>query len=234
MPVAGLEETERLARLKTRFLRYWPDLACRLVNLESRFLNPSDRTLVVGAGRFPELAGTAVVNIDIRPFRDIKVVCDVQALCFRPGVFDSIVCHQVLEHVADADLAVAQMYHVLKPSGILIATVPFYFPFHASPLDFRRWTVPGLHATFKHFEELDSGMHVGPVSAALTAIQHFTGLLAPGFYLSYAVKGVLGYGLFLFKYLDLLIARLPHAIDMAASVFYVGRKPANEVDRDGV
>ena|SRR2546426_9611715 len=219
-------ESDRLAGLKDRFIRYWPNVCCVLVNLESRYLADAGRVLFVGSGRNSTRKGPQVVNIDIRPFEGVNVVSDAQALPFKAGTFEALVCHQVLEHVPDADKAVREMGRVLKPGGILIVTVPFYFPFHASPYDYRRWTVPGLRITFGHFYEVASGIHIGPVSAMLTAFQHFAGLLIPNFYLSYAARAILGFVIFPFKYLDLLLSRLPNAIYMAASVFYVGRKPS--------
>lgn len=227
--MSEFKEGDRLSRLKTAYIRYWPDLSCYLVDLDSQYLTPSDKVLVVGSGRIPKVVVPDVVNVDIQPFDAVSVVTDAQRLCFASNAFDAVVCHQVLEHVPDADSAVSQMYRVLKPGGKIIATVPFYFPLHASPFDFRRWTISGLRITFRRFEEIDSGMHVGPTSAILTGVQHLSGLLAPGFYPSLLIKGVVGYLLFVFKYLDLVIARLPKAIHLAASVYFVGRKPLSQV-----
>ena len=225
----SMEEHSLLAGLKDRFIRFYPNITLNLVDLEKKFLDRESKILVVGSGRIAKVKGPKVVNVDIRPFESVAVVCDAQALPFRDGEFDAVVCHQVLEHVPDADRAVVEMHRVLKPGGRVIVTVPFYFPFHASPHDYRRWTVPGMRQTFSAFEEVDSDMYIGPVCAVLSGIQHFSAMLMPGFYLTYFAKTVVGWLLYLFKYLDLLIARLPNAIHLAASVYFVGRKPPSAV-----
>jgi SAM-dependent methyltransferase len=45
-------------------------------------------------------------------------------LPFASAAFDAIVCTEVLEHVARDDEAVAELARVLKPSGLLVASVP--------------------------------------------------------------------------------------------------------------
>lgn len=219
-----LREDRRLSFLKDKFMWIWPNLCYQLVDLNVKYGCGDKRTLVIGSGRIPKVRGDQVVNTDIRVFRSVAVVTDSQKLSFADNKFDIVVCHQVLEHVPEADEAVFEIFRVLKSGGKAIITVPFYFPFHASPHDFRRWTIPGLRTTFKQFYEVESGIYMGPFSAVLTGIQQFTGLLIPNFYLSYIVKGLIGYMLYPFKFLDRLISRLPYAPNMAGSVYFVGKK----------
>jgi SAM-dependent methyltransferase len=49
---------------------------------------------------------------------------DVAALPLGAGVFDGAVCGEVLEHVPDDGAAVAELARVLRPGGVLVATVP--------------------------------------------------------------------------------------------------------------
>jgi SAM-dependent methyltransferase len=49
---------------------------------------------------------------------------DVVRLPFTPAAFDAAVCGEVLEHVADDAAAVAELARVLRPGGVLVATVP--------------------------------------------------------------------------------------------------------------
>lgn len=218
------EESRTLGSLKDKFIRWWPDLSYRLVNLEAKYLTGFEKTLVIGSGRTPRIRGQKLISIDLRPFPGVSVICDAQKLSFSENMFGRIICHQVLEHVPDADEVVSEMYRVLKPNGKVIVTVPFYFPFHASPHDFRRWTIAGLRKTFKVFCEVETGMYIGPVSAVLTGFQHFSGMLVPSLYLSYLLKGVIGYLLYPIKFLDLFFSKLPSAMNMAASVYFVGEK----------
>jgi SAM-dependent methyltransferase len=49
---------------------------------------------------------------------------DLTALPCATGAFDGVVCGEVLEHVADDHAAVAELARVLRPGGVLVATVP--------------------------------------------------------------------------------------------------------------
>lgn len=214
----------RLESLKDRFLRYWPGLGLILVDLERDHLTPADRVLVIGSGRLPKRLPGRVIRTDVRPFPQVQVLADAQQLGFADGTFQAVVCHQVLEHLPQADRAVAELHRVLQPGGKLIVSVPFFHPFHASPDDFRRWTIPGLRVTCQAFHEVDSGIYQGPVAGFLVTCQHFVALFVPGFHLSYLVRGILGYLLWPLRYLDLIVARLPQARDLAVSFYYVGIK----------
>ena len=55
-----------------------------------------------------------------------------------------ILCTEVLEHVADIDAAFAGLRRLAAPGGAVIVTVPFVFPLHMEPYDFRRLTLHGL------------------------------------------------------------------------------------------
>jgi SAM-dependent methyltransferase len=50
--------------------------------------------------------------------------CDVTALQFADASFDVVVTADVLEHVPDDERAVKEMARVLRPGGVLVATVP--------------------------------------------------------------------------------------------------------------
>ena len=49
-------------------------------------------------------------------------------LPFSDKSFDKIVCSEVLEHVLDDDLAVKELFRVLKDDGELAVSVPTYLP----------------------------------------------------------------------------------------------------------
>lgn len=58
--------------------------------------------------------------------------------------FDSIVCHQVLEHVKDPLAAARELARVLKPGGLAIVSVPHLARRHELPHDYYRFTPEGL------------------------------------------------------------------------------------------
>ena len=95
------------------------------------------RVLVDGAGvgmysRHLEAAGAEVYSLDIdyrsmveaRQHTRHCVVGVGEQLPFAANVFDTILSHEVLEHVQDDARAVAEMARVLKPGGRIIIFVP--------------------------------------------------------------------------------------------------------------
>jgi SAM-dependent methyltransferase len=62
----------------------------------------------------------------------------------EPEVFDMILSTQVLEHVIDPQLHLAECYRLLKPGGVLYCTTHGIFEDHGVPYDFQRWTSEGL------------------------------------------------------------------------------------------
>jgi SAM-dependent methyltransferase len=79
-------------------------------------------------------------------------VADLHALRFAAGAFDAIVCGEVLEHLDDDQTAVREFARVLKPGGVVLASVP------ANPWRYdwsdhwaghrRRYTAAGLAERF--------------------------------------------------------------------------------------
>ncbi len=75
---------------------------------------------------------------------DIDLFYDGVTLPFQSGGVDTVVCFEVLEHVEDMALFLAELNRILKPGGKLILTMPFFWPEHEQPYDFRRLTSFGL------------------------------------------------------------------------------------------
>lgn len=94
--------------------------------------------------------------IDVDPGPDVSIVADIQRCEVIPeNSYDVIICTQVLEHVANPFLAVAELYRILKPGGRLLVTVPAAYPYHAIPRDYWRFTPDSLQLLFGDlFEEV--------------------------------------------------------------------------------
>lgn len=69
---------------------------------------------------------------------------DGQALPFRSDSFDTVLCNQVLEHVAEPTDLMREAARVLRAGGILILTTPQTWGLHLEPFDFYRFTKYGL------------------------------------------------------------------------------------------
>ncbi len=74
------------------------------------------------------------------------VAASAERLPFRDGVFDRIVCTEVLEHIPDDRAGIRELVRVLKPGGLIAVSVPNYLPevlfWILSPA---YWLAPGGH-----------------------------------------------------------------------------------------
>lgn len=65
-----------------------------------------------------------------------------EALPFSDSTFDRVVCCEVLEHVDDPPQAVRELHRVLKPGGMLVASVPGYTNAFAIPFALAKAGLP--------------------------------------------------------------------------------------------
>ena len=71
---------------------------------------------------------------------------DALRLPFPDGVFDKVICAEVLEHIADDSSAMAELSRVLRPGGLLAISVPRYGPELVNwSLSEQYHSVPGGH-----------------------------------------------------------------------------------------
>jgi len=91
---------------------------------------------------------------------------------YEDAKFDGILCTQVLEHVEDIDLLLAECNRVLKIGGAFVVSVPFTYREHEEPYDFRRFTSFGLVLILKR-----NGFHVSQSLKCLSAIETIATML---------------------------------------------------------
>jgi len=72
------------------------------------------------------------------------VYADAQQLPVKGSSIDHVLALEVMEHIRSPEKVVQEAYRVLKKNGTLIISVPFMYPLHDEPYDFRRWTRHGL------------------------------------------------------------------------------------------
>lgn len=58
--------------------------------------------------------------------------------------FDAILSTQVLEHVENPGLYLAECHRLLRPGGRLLLSTHGFMVYHPDPVDYWRWTGPGL------------------------------------------------------------------------------------------
>jgi len=127
--------------------------------LEETVLRGLDTELSQGAGRFRMLDigcghgawkesllayASEYVGVDVREGPNVSIVANVESLPVADCSFDTVICIMVLEHVRDYRKAIAEMYRVLKPKGLMILATHGTWAIHGEPNDFWRWTPYGL------------------------------------------------------------------------------------------
>jgi len=112
------------------------------------------RTLEIGATNYYAEYFPNKVGLDIRPGPQVDVVGDVHQLPFASGSFERVLCTEVLEHLHTPQVAIDEMFRVLKSGGELILTTRFIAPIHDAPGDYFRFTKYGLKHLLRDWEIL--------------------------------------------------------------------------------
>lgn len=122
-------------------------------NILSACVKDNSHWLDVGCGLKPFVSGfdhahyTGIdVEVSGRPVELKKPdkFFDGINIPYEDCMFDGILCTQVLEHVENMDLLLAECNRVLKVGGCFVVSVPFVYKEHEQPHDFRRFTSYGL------------------------------------------------------------------------------------------
>lgn len=77
----------------------------------------------------------------------IADICNMDII--KNTTYDSAICLQVLEHVADPFKAMREINRILKKGSILVCSAPHLSRLHEEPHDYYRYTKYGLEYLFK-------------------------------------------------------------------------------------
>ncbi len=120
------------------------------------------RVLDIGCGNkpyLPLLAGQAASYIGVDAVDGLQVdrIGVAEDLPFADEEFDVVLCTQVLEHVDDPAVALAEIRRVLAPGGAAFVSTHGVFLYHPDPptsdRDYWRWTHSGLMRIFRQTGE---------------------------------------------------------------------------------
>jgi ubiquinone/menaquinone biosynthesis C-methylase UbiE len=154
------------------------------------------------------------------------VVANGERLPFRNGTFAVVLLRGVLEHVSSPESVMWEVGRVLEAWGQVYIEVPFLQPFHASPDDYRRFTLPGLQVFLGAFDQLEAGVQIGPFSSLAWVLQEaLASLLAFGSARRYrGGRAVFGWTTSWIKHLDRWVAPGPYVANSASALYFLGRK----------
>ena len=139
--------------------KLWVEMENSTVNLVSKYLKGGCKILDVGVGLgrlLNLLPGVEKYGMDIS-LNYLKVaqskgidVCYslIEDMPYQEGIFDIVVCTDVLEHVIDLNLVCQKIISVLKKGGIFIVRVPY-------KEDLSGYLKPGYPYKYAHFRSFD-------------------------------------------------------------------------------
>lgn len=137
---------------------------------------------LVSVGGGPTRIHPRLVNLNILCGRGVDLVATAYTLPFADRSIGGIHCEAVLEHLEDPGTAVAEMFRVLRPGGLVFAATPFLQPYHAYPDHYQNFTLRGHSRLFERagFTVLDAGTCVGPSFTMVDLMANFAREYTPG------------------------------------------------------
>jgi SAM-dependent methyltransferase len=195
--------------------------------------NPNARILAIGAGHTTYPGPGEFHYTDVAFSKNTTAIVDAHDLPFPDQYFDLAVAVAVMEHVADPVRCASEIWRTLKPGGRVFSATPFLQPVHMGAYDFTRFTYLGHRRLFRWFDDIESGLALGPGATLAWSIQY--ALVSFSDHPLYRRLARLA-GLLLtvpIKYLDLPARKHKGAYDSAGGFFFFGRKREAPIsDRD--
>jgi len=108
----------------------------------------------------------------------VAVLSDLESVAATGPKYPFVLCTEVLEHVVDIDRSFEGLRRLTAPGGFVVMTVPFLFPVHMEPFDFRRLTDYGiLQLAADHGFEVVSFERLGRATDGLATLLDDTSVL---------------------------------------------------------
>lgn len=180
-----------------------PGKAARLADLAAE--HAAGGGLAVNVGSQGTRVWPEVLNLDTEPGETVDLLGDAHNLPLADASVRVAVSTSVFEHLREPQRAAAELFRILEPGGVLYLEVPWLYELHGCPMDFTRWTLPGLRQLLSAFELEADGPIGGPATVTARMLRGLAFSLTPGRYLRYAVRTLCTWGLFWMKYLDALV-----------------------------
>lgn len=103
--------------------------------------------------------GKAYTGVDFRPGPGVDCVANVESLPQANASVGTVIALSTFEHVKRFWKAFDEVHRVLRPDGVFLCAMPFYFHFHAYPSDYWRFTPEGLDLMLEPYPARLLGWH---------------------------------------------------------------------------
>jgi SAM-dependent methyltransferase len=94
------------------------------------------------------------IGLDVQRTEFVDVIASGTALPFMPASFDIVIATQVFEYIAEAQWAAEQIWAVLKPGGVLLASMAALTP-RVGDNEYWRFTPGGIRLLLKPFAHIE-------------------------------------------------------------------------------
>ena len=111
-------------------------------------------------------------TLDLDPQSEVTYNADIQKMPLENESYDAVICKAVLHIIPNPAKAVEEIHRVLKPGGLMLAYVPYIYPYHGQKgvnLDYWRFSQDGVRELFKNFHSLE----ISPADGYFTTILNF-------------------------------------------------------------
>ena len=99
----------------------------------------------------PLFANTDYIGCDIRPGPGVDRTEDVHQLSFASDTLGTVLMLETLEHVRNPLQAMAEVFRVLQPGGLVVISSVMDFPVHEHPADYWRFAPQGFDLLLEGF-----------------------------------------------------------------------------------
>lgn len=117
----------------------------------------------------PLFPGKTYVGCDMREGPGVDKILNLHQLDVPSGSVGTVLCLDTLEHVEYPRKALAEMYRILQPNGMLVISSVMDFPIHDYPYDYWRFTPEAFKSLLQPFAHAFVG-YQGPVNYPHTVV----------------------------------------------------------------
>lgn len=103
--------------------------------------------------------GREYVGVDMRAGPGVDCVAEVEHLPQADGSVGTLLAMNTFEHVRRFWKGFEEVRRVLRPDGVLLVSVPFYFHIHSYPSDYWRFTPEALNGLLEDYPQRIIGWH---------------------------------------------------------------------------